>query len=154
MSAINQADVCLRLLGPIQSSSSFWRLLHPRLLERILRGATSGFRQGGGGHLPYLRLEMAWVWQNGEPSLINKTVHGAQASVGQSVLHGRLARSLHATGFLYVGGRPVRHSPRTIYTLLLDPRDPSLQAERTQGFAAHPVYGRAECLPMLGSLKT
>ena len=26
-------------------------------------------------------------------------------------------------------------------------------SERTQGFAADPVYGRAKCLPMLGSLK-
>ena len=28
------------------------------------------------------------------------------------------------------------------------------RTERTQGFAADPVYGRAKCLPMLGSLKT
>ena len=46
------------------------------------------------------------------------------------------------------------HSPRAICTQLLDPRDPLLQSERTQGFAADPVYGRAKCLPMLGSLKT
>ena len=39
-------------------------------------------------------------------------------------------------------------------SVLLDPRDPLLQSERTQGFAADPVYGRAKCLPMLGSLKT
>ena len=32
--------------------------------------------------------------------------------------------------------------------------DPLLQSERTQGFTADPVYGRANCLPMLGSLKT
>ena len=38
--------------------------------------------------------------------------------------------------------------------VLLDPRDPLLQSERTQGFAADPVYVRAKCLPMLGSLKT
>ena len=36
----------------------------------------------------------------------------------------------------------------------LDPRDPLLRPERKQGFAADPVYGRAKCLPMLGSLKT
>ena len=30
-------------------------------------------------------------------------------------------------------------------TVLLDPRDPSLRSERTQGFAAGPVYGRAKC---------
>jgi len=39
-------------------------------------------------------------------------------------------------------------------TVLLDPRVPLLHSERTQGFAADPVYGRAKCLPMLGSLKT
>ena len=32
--------------------------------------------------------------------------------------------------------------------------DPLLHSERVQGFAADPVYGRAKCLPMLGSLKT
>ena len=36
--------------------------------------------------------------------------------------------------------------------VLLDPRDPLLQSEK--GFAADPVYGRAKCLPVLGSLKT
>ena len=39
-------------------------------------------------------------------------------------------------------------------TVLLDPRDPLLQSERTQGFAADPVYGRAKCLPILGAFKT
>ena len=34
------------------------------------------------------------------------------------------------------------------------PRDPLLRSERTQGFAAGPVYGRARCSPMLGCLKT
>jgi hypothetical protein len=29
-----------------------------------------------------------------------------------------------------------------------------LHSERTQGFAADPVYGRAKCLPMLGEIKT
>ena len=29
-----------------------------------------------------------------------------------------------------------------------------LRSERTQGFTAGPVYGRARCSPMLGSLKT
>jgi len=35
-----------------------------------------------------------------------------------------------------------------------DPRHPLLRSERMQGFTAGPVYGRAKCLPMLGSLKT
>ena len=46
------------------------------------------------------------------------------------------------------------HSLRAICTVLLDPRDPLLHSERVQGFAADPDYGRAKCLPMLGSLKT
>ena len=37
--------------------------------------------------------------------------------------------------------------------ILLDPRDPLLHSERTQGFAADPVYRRAKCLPMLGEIK-
>ena len=40
--------------------------------------------------------------------------------------------------------------PQTLY----DPRDPLLHSERTQGFAADSVYGRAKCLPMLGEIKT
>ena len=32
-------------------------------------------------------------------------------------------------------------------------RDPLLQSERTQGFAADPIYGRAKYLPMLGETK-
>ena len=42
----------------------------------------------------------------------------------------------------------------TFLTALLDPRDPLLRSERTQGFTAGPVYGRARCSPMVGSLKT
>jgi len=53
-----------------------------------------------------------------------------------------------------VYGPPFSHSPRAICTVLLDPRDPLLQSERTQGFAAGPVYGRAKCLPMVGAFKT
>ena len=53
---------------------------------------------------------------------------------------------------------PFRHSPcespRAICTVLLDPRDPVLQSERTQGFTADPVYGRSKCLPVLGEIKT
>ena len=52
---------------------------------------------------------------------------------------------------------PVRPAPRSGYepiTVGMDPRDPLLQSERTQGFAADPVYGRAKCLPMLGAFKT
>ena len=37
---------------------------------------------------------------------------------------------------------------------VLDPRDPLLQSERTQGFTADPIYGRAKCLPMLGAFNT
>ena len=29
-----------------------------------------------------------------------------------------------------------------------------MQSERTQGFTADPVYGRAKCLPMFGFLRT
>ena len=29
-----------------------------------------------------------------------------------------------------------------------------IQSEKTQGFAADPVYGRAKCLPVLGEIKT
>ena len=36
---------------------------------------------------------------------------------------------------------------------LKDFGDP-LRSERKQGFSADPFYGRARCLPMLGSLKT
>ena len=43
--------------------------------------------------------------------------------------------------------------PRAICTVLLDPRDLLLRSERTQGFAAGPVYGRAKCLPMLAHSK-
>ena len=51
-------------------------------------------------------------------------------------------------------GSPFRHSLRAICAVLLDPRDPLVQSDRTQGFAADPVYGRAKCLPMLGEIKT
>ena len=63
-------------------------------------------------------------------------------------------------------GPPFRHLLRAICTVLLDPRDPLLRSERTQGFTADPVYGRfahvgrnqnlkdLKSLPMLGSLKT
>ena len=50
-------------------------------------------------------------------------------------------------------GSPFSHSLRAICTVLLDHRDPLLQSERTPGFAADPVYGRAKCLPMLGELR-
>ena len=33
-------------------------------------------------------------------------------------------------------------------------RDPLLHSEKTQGFAADPIYGRAKYLPMLGEIKT
>ena len=50
--------------------------------------------------------------------------------------------------------KDLKHSPRAICTVLLDPRDPLMRSERTQGFATDPVYGRAKCLPMLGEIKT
>ena len=46
------------------------------------------------------------------------------------------------------------HSETRCACCVLDPRDPLLHSERTQGFAADPVYGRAKCLPMLGAFKT
>ena len=54
------------------------------------------------------------------------------------VLSGRVLRTQQARG----------HAP------VLDPRDPLLQSERTQGFTAGPVYGRMKCMPMWGSLIT
>ena len=52
------------------------------------------------------------------------------------------------------GSRQRGCGPGLFCTVLLDPRDPLLQSERTQGFTADPVYGRANCLPMLGEIKT
>ena len=45
-------------------------------------------------------------------------------------------------GDLCKSNRPRASSPQAICTVLLDPRDPLLRSERTQGFAAGPVYGR------------
>ena len=42
------------------------------------------------------------------------------------------------------------HSPRAICTVLLDPRDPLLQSERTQGFAADPDYWKSEVFAYVG----
>jgi len=47
-------------------------------------------------------------------------------------------------------GSPFRHSLRAICTLLLDPRDPLLQCERMQGFAADPVYVKCEVFAYVG----
>ena len=47
-------------------------------------------------------------------------------------------------------GSPFRHSPRAICTVLLDPRDPLLHAERTQGFAADPDYWKGEVFAYVG----
>ena len=44
----------------------------------------------------------------------------------------------------------VNHSPRAICTVLLDPRDPLLHSERTQGFAADPDYWKGEVLAYVG----
>ena len=49
--------------------------------------------------------------------------------------------------------RSVARAPASL-GLQVRPRDPVLQSERTQGFTAGPVYGRAKCLPVLGSLIT
>ena len=51
------------------------------------------------------------------------------------------------------GGMSLYKSP-THGRLQAATRDPLLRSERTQGFTAGPVYGRARCSPMLGSLKT
>ena len=42
------------------------------------------------------------------------------------------------------------HSLRAICTVLLDPRDPLLQSERMQGFAADPVYVKGEVFAYVG----
>ena len=47
-------------------------------------------------------------------------------------------------------GSPVRHSLRAICTVLLDPRDPLLHSERTQGFAADPDYWTGEVFAYVG----
>ena len=49
---------------------------------------------------------------------------------------------------------PIFHCYPHICTVLLDSRDPLLQSEMKQGFAADPLYGRVKCWPTLGSLKT
>jgi hypothetical protein len=41
-------------------------------------------------------------------------------------------------------GPPFSHSLRAICTVLLDPRDPLLHSERTQGCAADPDYWKGE----------
>ena len=50
-------------------------------------------------------------------------------------------------------GSPFRHSLRAICTVLLDPRDPLLQSERMQGFAADPVYVKGEVFAYVGSIQ-
>ena len=47
-------------------------------------------------------------------------------------------------------GPPFRHSLRAICTVLLDPRDPLLQSERMQRFAADPVYVKGEVFTYVG----
>ena len=39
---------------------------------------------------------------------------------------------------------------RAICTVQLDPRDPLLQSERTQGFAADPIYVKGEVFAYVG----
>ena len=48
------------------------------------------------------------------------------------------------------GGSPFRDSLRAICTVLLDPRDPLLHSERTQGFAADPDYWKGEVFAYVG----
>jgi len=50
-------------------------------------------------------------------------------------------------------GPPFRHSLRAICTVLLDPRDPLLHSERTQGFAADPDYWKGEVFAYVGSIQ-
>ena len=47
-------------------------------------------------------------------------------------------------------GSPFSHSLRAICTVLLDPRDPLLQSERMQGFAADPDYWKGEVFAYIG----
>ena len=47
-------------------------------------------------------------------------------------------------------GSPFSHSLRAICTALLDSRDPLLQSERTQGFAADPDYWKGEVFAYVG----
>ena len=44
-------------------------------------------------------------------------------------------------------------SPRAICNVLLDPRDPLQQSERTQGFTADLVYVKGEVLAYVGSIQ-
>ena len=50
-------------------------------------------------------------------------------------------------------GSPFSHSLRAICTVLLDPRDPLLHSERTQGFAADPDYWKGEVFAYVGSIQ-
>ena len=45
---------------------------------------------------------------------------------------------------------PFSHSLRAICTVLLDPRDPLLHSERTQGFAADLDYWKGEVFAYVG----
>ena len=47
-------------------------------------------------------------------------------------------------------GSPFSHSLRAICTVLLNPRDPLLQSERMQGFAADPDYWKGEVFAYVG----
>ena len=95
-------------------------------------------------------VELAFVTTSGEVSRGEKmTLRGTDPEsyiTEHTLVYEEYGRDLTST--------VPRASPRAICTVLLDLRDPSLQSERRQGFAADPVYGRAKCLPMLGSLKT
>jgi len=50
-------------------------------------------------------------------------------------------------------GSPFRQSLRAICTVLLDLRDPLLQSERAQGFAADPDYWKGEVFAYVGSIQ-
>ena len=89
----------------------------------------------------------ATFWHNSCHNAARKTPGMPCVVPGQPQIHALVPSTTSQLAF------PASWS-HAICTVLLDPQDPLLQSERTQGFAADPVYGRAKCLPMLGSLKT
>ena len=61
-----------------------------------------------------------------------------------STLHAQLTRGQLS---------PFRHSLRAVCTVLLDPRDPLLHSESTQGFAADPDYWKGEVFAYVESIQ-
>ena len=60
------------------------------------------------------------------------------------------ARTRSTGGPWQLARGPTVHSLRAICTVLLDPRDPLLQSERIQGFAADPDYWKGEVFAYVG----